>query len=56
MKIKRIPAIILAAAMLGTMPIVPPETGLSLSTVAYAAEKLNAPRRTKLFLDNYNII
>lgn len=44
MKIKRIPAIILAAAMLGTMPIVPSETGLSLSTVAYAAEKLNAPR------------
>ena len=44
MKIKRIPAIILAAAMLGTMPIVPPETGLSLSTVAYAAEKLNAPK------------
>lgn len=44
MKIKRIPAIILAATMLGTMPIVSPETGLSLSTVAYAAEKLNAPK------------
>lgn len=44
MKIKRIPAIILAAAMLGTMPIVPPKTGLSLSTVASAAESLMPPR------------
>ena len=44
MKIKRIPAIMLAAAMLCTMPIIPPQSDYSLSAVTYAAEKLSAPK------------